>query len=282
MLPVGDKPLVHYSYEEAKEAGIEEITFIIGPNQRDVVDYFTRNLPLEQELEARGKPEAAAAIRDYLIDGPKIHFVVQEEAKGLGHAVWLAREHIRNEPFMVLLPDDLILAEPGKPSVTKQMIDTHQQVGGGHIISTQKRPVAMSKRYGVFDVESGDKVAAARSLVEKPAPENAPAINGMITAVLGRWLVESSILEELEKGKRTAGNEIQLTDAIGASIGTVPVYSFNYTEPYLDCGNPAGFLEANIAVAKRMAVTNQAMQATLQTLCSEQVADRAAEQRVAA
>lgn len=244
MLPVFDRPLIQYAIEEAAAAGISEVILVTARGKSLLEDHFDRAPELERVLEARGKSGALALARGTLPAGVTLGTVRQPEALGLGHAVWCARTLLGDEPFAVMLPDDLVLAPR---ACLAQMIDAWKAVGG-NLAAVEEVPAADTARYGILDVEHDDGVLArARGLVEKPGPDVAPSR----LAIIGRYILEPSVLRALERGKRGAGGEIQLTDALADCIPQSTFHGFRFAGRRIDCGSPEGLLEASITVAAR-------------------------------
>ncbi len=242
MLTVVDKPMIQYAVEEAVEAGIEEIVFVTGRGKAAMEDHFDHAYELEDVLKQKGKDDALQAVRDLMLEPGLISYVRQQRPLGLGHAVWCARAFVGDEPFAVVLPDDLFLAEPG---ALKQMVDVYGRVGG-NIVAVEEVPREFTNRYGILDVVNDDgKLASAKGLVEKPAPAEAPST----LSIIGRYLLQPEVFAELDKHETGAGGEIQLTDAMAKTIGAVPFHGFRVDGKRFDCGNKVGFIEANVAFA---------------------------------
>jgi UTP--glucose-1-phosphate uridylyltransferase len=242
MLAVVDKPLIQYAVEEARAAGVEEFILVNGRGKEAIEDHFDRSPELERTLAERGKNAELEALRAWLPKAGTVVSTRQPEALGLGHAVWCARELVGDEPFAVLLPDDLILS---RVSALKQMCDVYGDVGG-NMVAVEDVPRQHTKRYGIISPGAAKgRLVEAKAVVEKPTPEKAPST----MAVIGRYILEPKIFEHLEKQQRGAGNEIQLTDALAAMIGQRPFHGFRFDGRRFDCGDKVGFLEANIAFA---------------------------------
>ncbi len=240
MLPVVDKPLIQYAVEEARDAGIEEFIFVTGRAKSAIEDHFDYSYELEHLLEDQGKTEILAAVRELIPEAGKVSYTRQQKPLGLGHAVWCARFHIQNEPFAVLLADDLILAKTG---CLKQMMTTYHQVGG-NLVAIEDIAREETDRYGILDVVDDDgTIAKAKGLVEKPKPADAPST----LSIIGRYILQPEIMAYLDRQEKGAGGEIQLTDAMARSIGEIPFHGQRFEGTRYDCGNQLGFLEANIA-----------------------------------
>ena len=245
MLPVLDKPLIQYAVDEARAAGAERIVLVTARGKTAVVDHFDRAPALEAELESSGRGEAAAALRRAVPPAGSVIAVRQQRPLGLGHAVWCAREAVGDEPFAVLLPDDLILA--ARPCLA-QMVEAY---AGGALVAAMPVPRGEVSCYGVIDPganggegEEGSLVPVA-GMVEKPRPEAAPSN----LAVIGRYILPPAVIEHLAGHRRGAGGEIQLTDAIAALVGAHPVHGYRFAGERFDCGAALGLLEASVAVA---------------------------------
>jgi UTP--glucose-1-phosphate uridylyltransferase len=240
MLPVVDKPLIQYAVDEAREAGIEEFIFVTGRSKSSIEDHFDHSYELEHSLEERGKTELLNMLHTVLPKVGQVSYTRQQQPLGLGHAVWCARYHVRDEPFAVLLADDLILSKPG---CLRQMMDIYNDVGG-NLVAVEDVPKEDTSKYGILDVISDDgTIANARGLVEKPNPEVAPST----LSIIGRYLLQPEVFSQLDLQQTGAGGEIQLTDAIAKTIGVVPFRGFRFKGKRYDCGDKLGFLEANLA-----------------------------------
>lgn len=242
MLPIVDKPLVHYAFEEARAAGIERFIFITGRNKDAINNHFDYAYELESTLDAKNKSEELAITRDWLPEPGCVSFIRQQEPMGLGHAIWCARYAVGNEPFAVLLPDDMVLSDT---PCLRQMLDVYQETGG-NLVAVADVPHEHTSRYGILDVSEDDGTRLkAKGLVEKPKPEDAPST----ASIFGRYILQPEIFSYLEKQERGAGGEIQITDAIAATIGSMPFHGVRFNGTRYDCGNKVGFLAANIAFA---------------------------------
>ena len=244
MMPVVDKPLIQYAVEEAAEAGIEQMIIITGRNKRAIEDHFDRVPELEQELLAKGKHDLYEALHSATPEGVSFIFIRQSEQLGLGHAVLCAQPVVGDEPFAVILADDLIDASPG---VTSQLVKAYEQYGAS-VLAVQDVPRSETRRYGIVASTPLDsRIERVTGMVEKPDPAAAPST----LAVVGRYVLRPEIFDELATTERGSGGEIQLTDAIARRIrhGEVLAQRFNGTR--YDCGNKDGFLAANIAFARK-------------------------------
>ena len=242
MLPIVDRPLIQYAVDEAREAGIEEFIFVTGRNKSAIEDHFDRSFELERSLQEKGNADALKAIRDIVLEPGQITYTRQQSPLGLGHAVWCARHQVGDEPFAILLADDLILARPG---CLKQMIEVHAEIGG-NLVAVEDVPREQTDRYGILDVTSDDgRIAGAKGLVEKPKPADAPST----LSIIGRYILQPEVFEELDRAKPGAGGEIQLTDAMARTIPRIPFNGLRFDGKRYDCGNRAGFLEASVAFA---------------------------------
>jgi len=242
MLPVVDKPVVQYAVEEAKEAGIEQFIFVTGRGKHIIEDHFDHAYELEALLSAREKTRELDSLLEGLPVSGSVSFTRQQKPLGLGHAVWCARHLVGNEPFAVLLPDDLL---DGKPGALAQMIEAYNAVGGGVIIAAEEKPLEETRRYGV--IAPGKTTGNATEIlgvVEKPDPKDAPSR----LCIIGRYILQPEIFDELERGEKGAGEEIQLTDSIARLIGRMPFHAVKTTCARYDCGDKIGFLQANLAI----------------------------------
>ncbi len=242
MLPIVDKPLIQYAVEEARAAGIEEFIFVTGRGKTAIEDHFDRSWELEQTLQSRGKTALLEQALAFMPPPGQIAYTRQQEPLGLGHAVWCARHSIGNEPFAVLLADDLIQAE--SPCLA-QMVDAHAELGG-NMVAVMDVPRDETQRYGILDVvEEDGRLVRAKGLVEKPSPEDAPST----LSIIGRYILQPEVLQELDRQEVGAGGEIQLTDAMARTIGRLPFNGYRFEGRRYDCGDKAGFLEATVAFA---------------------------------
>ncbi|NOD64569.1 MULTISPECIES: UTP--glucose-1-phosphate uridylyltransferase GalU [unclassified Ruegeria] len=238
-----DRPLVQYAIDEARAAGIKEFIFVTSRGKSALEDYFDHNLVLEQELKAKKKDKLLEILNETNMESGAIAYIRQHKALGLGHAVWCARRLIGDEPFAVMLPDDVIAAD--KPCL-QQMIEAYEETGGNMVAAMEVAPEKTSS-YGVLDVgDSIGPVVPARGMVEKPEPTEAPSN----LAVIGRYVLRPSVLNNLNAMKTGSGGEIQLTDAIAEDIADgVPVFGYKFDGQRFDCGSKSGFLQATVAFA---------------------------------
>ncbi len=242
MLPVVDKPLIQYAVEEAKEAGIENFIFVTGRGKSAIEDHFDHSFELENILSSRQKTEALKTVQDMVGAPGHVFYIRQQEAMGLGHAVWCARQFVKDEPVAILLADDLILS---KTSCLKQMINSYEDVGG-NIVATMKVKKEHTSRYGIITPGAEKKsLVEVCGLVEKPDPEDAPSNY----AVIGRYILQPEVFDRLSSAKAGVGGEIQLTDSMATLIGDQAFHGLVFEGTRFDCGNKVGFLEANIAFA---------------------------------
>jgi UTP--glucose-1-phosphate uridylyltransferase len=242
LLPIVDRPLIQYAVDEARAAGIENFVFVTGRGKGAIEDHFDVSYELEETLAARGKTEELDRLRE-LRPGPgEVAYVRQMEPLGLGHAVWCARHVVRKEPFAVLLADELILAEP--PALAS-MIEVHEQTGG-NVVLVDEVPHTETQRYGIIEPGSASESAIdVVSMVEKPPPSAAPSN----LAIIGRYVLTAPIMQILETTAAGTGGEIQLTDALVASLGTQPFHAVQLEGQRYDCGSKAGFIQATIKLA---------------------------------
>ncbi len=240
LLTVVDRPLIQYAVDEAREAGIEQLIFVTGRGKSSLVDYFDMAFELETTMREKGKTlEALGPSRARF---GELVSVRQQQPLGLGHAVWCAREVVGDEPFAVLLPDDLM---SGTPGALKQMVEAWEKVGG-NMLATEEVPREKTGSYGVITPGRQDgAVTEVLGLVEKPKPEEAPSN----LAVIGRYILQPDVMRVLDKGETGAGGEIQLTDAMAQLIGKQPFHAIKVDAVRHDCGDKAGYVIANLALA---------------------------------
>jgi UTP--glucose-1-phosphate uridylyltransferase len=242
MLTLIDRPLIQYAVDEAREAGIEEFIFVSAAGKGALEDYFDTAAALEHRLRAAGKNDALAALGRTRMSEGSLTILRQAQPLGLGHAVRQAKHLIGNEPFAVLLPDDVI---KGKRGALAQMVQAHRNIGG-HMVATMDVPRVDTSKYGVLDIghENG-RISHARGLVEKPRADIAPSTK----AVVGRYILDSAIFDRLNNLGPGAGGELQLTDAINADVASVGVTGYRFEGERFDCGSVQGFVQATVAFA---------------------------------
>ncbi|MEO8400837.1 MAG: UTP--glucose-1-phosphate uridylyltransferase GalU [Gammaproteobacteria bacterium] len=243
MMPIVDKPLIQYAVEEAVAAGITELIFVTSSSKRAIEDHFDSNYELESSLLERGKFDLLEIVRDILPEGVSCAYIRQKSPQGLGHAVLCAKQLVTNEPFAVLLADDLI--DGGARSCLRQMVDAFEETQSS-LVAVQKIPSTETKKYGVVDVAgSNNLLTAIHGIIEKPNPEDAPSNLG----VVGRYILTPRIFTLLEQTVRGSGGELQLTDAIATLLNEQPVHALQFHGKRYDCGSKLGYLEATIAYA---------------------------------
>ncbi|MBT3941865.1 MAG: UTP--glucose-1-phosphate uridylyltransferase [Chloroflexi bacterium] len=243
LLPVIDRPLIHYGVAELAASGIHEIAMVLSPGLEAVADYFRPNAPLLNALEDRGDSERLTQLRA-INEMAEITVIEQTEARGLGHAVLMARDFIGDESFAVLLPDDLIWSDT--PAMA-QLANVSEDHGGSVVAAKRVVPEAISS-LGIIDAEpAGEGVHRVRGLVEKPPLEEAPSD----LAIIGRYILTPGVFDRIEQGSAGALGEIQLTDAIAAAIGTEPVHACEFTGDHIDAGTPPGMLAASLYEARK-------------------------------
>ena len=242
MLTIVDKPLIQYAVEEAMEAGIDEFVLVTGRGKHLMEDHFDHAYELEAILMERGKAKELEEVERIAPDPGRMSYTRQRRPLGLGHAVWCARQFINDEPFAVLLPDDLIQAVPG---CMKQMISAYEEVGG-NIVAVEDVPCEQTDRYGILDVaDDNGRLARAKGLVEKPSPDEAPST----LSIIGRYILQPEVFNHLDKHESGAGGEIQLTDAMAKTVESIPFHGFRFEGQRFDCGTKLGFVIANVAFA---------------------------------
>ncbi|MCT8158518.1 UTP--glucose-1-phosphate uridylyltransferase GalU [Pseudoruegeria sp. SHC-113] len=236
-----DRPLIQYAIDEAREAGIKEFIFVTSRGKSALEDYFDTNPQLEQSLRKKNKTELLNELKKTNMESGAIAYIRQHDALGLGHAVWCARRLIANEPFAVILPDDVIAAET---SCLKQMVEAYEETGG-NMVAAMEVPQEKAAAYGLLDVqEDMGSIVSVKGMVEKPEPESAPSN----LAVIGRYILTPQVMRNLNAKKEGAGGEIQLTDAIAQEIEAGrDVFGYRFRGQRFDCGSKAGFLQATVA-----------------------------------
>jgi len=242
MLPIVDKPLIQYAVDEALAAGVEEIIFVTGRGKAAIEEFFDYSVELTQILTKLGKENELKTVEIPVLEPGRIAYTRQQAPLGLGHAVWCARELVGDEPFAVLLADDLILSE--KPCLA-QMVGVFDKTGG-NVVAVVDVPREQTNRYGILDVASDDgRLITINGLIEKPEPKDAPST----ISIIGRYILLPEIFGHLSKMQTGAGGEIQLTDSMAKMIGRSPFHGLRYEGTRFDCGNKVGFFEANLAFA---------------------------------
>ena len=243
MITIVDRPLIQYAVDEAREAGIEELIFVTGRGKSALVDYFDQAFELEAMLKEKGKSLDVLAPSNAKFG--EVVTVRQQQPLGLGHAVWCARHIVGDEPFAVLLPDELMM---GRPNCLAQMVEAYEKVGG-NLVAALEVPESETSKYGVIDPGAADgRLIEIRGLVEKPAPGSAPS-NLMLP---GRYILQPDVMRELDSLEPGAGGEIQLTDAIARMVGKQPLNAYRFDGERYDCGSATGFVIANLAVALQL------------------------------
>ncbi|HEX5080086.1 MAG TPA: UTP--glucose-1-phosphate uridylyltransferase GalU [Geminicoccaceae bacterium] len=242
MLPVVDKPIIQYAFEEARAAGVEHFIFVTGRGKNVIEDHFDRAYELDDALLKKDKMAELDSITSWLPTPGELSFTRQQEPLGLGHAVWCARHLVGNQPFAVMLVDDLII---GDVPCLKQMVDAHAETGG-NVVAVEEVPREHTRRYGVLDPSGDDgRLVGVKGLVEKPEPADAPSR----LAVIGRYILLPEVFEHLDVQQPGAGGEIQLTDAMARMIDRHPFHGLRFAGQRFDCGSRVGYLEAIVACA---------------------------------
>jgi UTP--glucose-1-phosphate uridylyltransferase len=260
MLPVVDKPLIQYAVEEARAAGIQQFCLVTGRGKTAIVEHFDIAYELEATLRARHRDPELRMLRDAQLPPGSIVTVRQQEPLGLGHAIWCARAFVGDDPFAILLPDDLVLSET---PCTEQLAEAYYQTEGC-VVAVTEVPHDQTNRYGILNIGKDDgRLVDVRGLVEKPKPEDAPSN----LSIIGRYVLMPEVMQYLGMLEKGAGNEVQLTDAMAKLIGQVPFHGLRYEGRRFDCGDKIGFLEAQIAFALKRPDMAPAVQAFLKTYC---------------
>ena len=240
MLPVVDRPLIQYAVDEAREAGIEQMIFVTGRGKSAIEDHFDIAFELERTMTDRGKD--ISVLEPTRLGPGNCAYVRQQEPMGLGHAIWCARDIVGDEPFAILLPDDLMQCEV---SCTAQLADAYRETGG-NVVAIEEVPRDRVNRYGVLDVaEDRGRLVSVKGLVEKPPIEKAPSN----LTIIGRYVLMPEVIGHLARMEKGAGGEVQLTDGMAKLIGSQPFHGLRYQGRRFDCGDKAGFLEAQVAFA---------------------------------
>ena len=258
MLPINDRPLIQHVFEEAREAGIEEFIFVTGRYKNMLEEHFDFQPELEQTLEERGKDDMLAKVRDSEMPAGKLFLTRQPRPLGLGHAVWCAAKLVGDEPFAIMLPDDIVNYEKGCLS---QMIDAYNQYGG-NVVAVKDVPLEETKKYGILDIgeQKGDAVSI-NGLVEKPDPKDAPST----LSIIGRYILQPDIFKHLSVFEKGAGNEIQLTDAMAKLLGKQEFHGLRFKGEHFDCGSRLGFIAANLAYGMKDPEIGNGVKALLET-----------------
>jgi UTP--glucose-1-phosphate uridylyltransferase len=257
MVTIVDRPLIQYAVDEAREAGIEQLIFVTGRGKSALVDYFDQAVELEASLRDKGKNLDILAPSNAKFG--EVVTVRQQQPLGLGHAVWCARHIVGDEPFAVLLPDELMI---GRPNCLAQMVEAYERVGG-NLVAALEVPDSETHKYGVIDPgESDGRLTEIRGMVEKPAPGTAPS-NLMLP---GRYILQPDVMRALDAQERGAGGEIQLTDAMAKLIGSQPFHAYRFDGERYDCGSAVGFVIANLAVAMQRDDVSPAVRQFMTTL----------------
>ncbi|MGA0235297.1 MAG: UTP--glucose-1-phosphate uridylyltransferase [Alphaproteobacteria bacterium] len=270
MLTVVDRPVIQHAVQEALASGIEQLIFVTGRGKTAIEDHFDHAFELEATLAARGKEDALQTVEATNFPPGTIAYVRQQEPLGLGHAVWCARHVIGDEPFAVLLPDDIILGD--KPCLA-QLLDVYENLGtgdGANLIGVEAVEPEMTRKFGVLDIDrwlDDETSFIAKGIVEKPHPEEAPSN----MAVFGRYILDPTVLKHLDRQERGAGGEIQLTDAIDASIRDgVQTLGHLCDGRRFDCGSKEGFVLANVAYALQDTLMGPGLKRAIQDLVREE------------
>jgi UTP--glucose-1-phosphate uridylyltransferase len=242
MLPVVDRPLIQYAVDEARAAGIEQFCFVTGRGKTSIVEHFDVAYELEKTLEERNKMDILRELRGLAIEPGSLLTVRQQVPLGLGHAIWCARSFIGDDPFAILLPDDLMQCD--KPCIG-QLAEAYAETGG-NVVAIEEVPMDRVNKYGVLDIEKDmGRLVSVKGLVEKPPVDQAPSN----LTIIGRYVLMPEVIGHLAKMEKGSGGEIQLTDSMAKLIGTQPFHGLRYEGRRFDCGDKVGYLEAQIAFA---------------------------------
>lgn len=261
MLPVVDKPLIQYAIEEARAAGIEQFCMVTGRGKTALVEHFDIAFELEATLRERDKPDALAALKGAQVEPGSLVTVRQQVPLGLGHAIWCARAFIGDDPFAVLLPDDLILSD--KPCLL-QLAEAYRETVG-NVVAVVDVPRDQTNRYGILKIGRDDgRLVEVLGLIEKPKPAEAPST----LSIIGRYVLMPEVIGELARMERGAGGEVQLTDGMSRLIGRQPFHGLRYEGKRFDCGDRIGFLEAQIAFALKRPDLAPAVLEFLKSYCA--------------
>ncbi|MEM7025097.1 MAG: UTP--glucose-1-phosphate uridylyltransferase GalU [Pseudomonadota bacterium] len=242
MLPVVDKPIIQYAFDEALAAGIERFVFVTGRGKGAIEDHFDAAYELDDTLTKKGKLAELDSVTSWLPEPGALSFVRQPKPLGLGHAVWCARHLVGDEPFAVILVDDMVVADV---ACMRQMVEAHNETHG-NIVAVEEVPAEHTDRYGVLDpLDDNGHLVSIKGLVEKPHPAEAPSR----LAIIGRYILTPEVFSHLDRQQTGAGGEIQLTDAMAAMIGDQPFHGLRFAGQRYDCGTRLGYLEATVACA---------------------------------
>jgi UTP--glucose-1-phosphate uridylyltransferase len=256
MLPVVDRPLIQYAIEEARAAGIEQFCMVTGRGKTALVEHFDVAFELEATLRERNKTDALAALADTQVEPGSMVTVRQQVPLGLGHAIWCARAFVGDDPFAIMLPDDLVLSET---ACLRQLADVYRDTGG-NVVAVTEVPKEHTNRYGILKIGKDDgKLVEILGLVEKPPPQEAPSN----LSIIGRYVLMPEVIGHLARMERGAGGEVQLTDGMAKLIGAQPFHGLRYEGKRFDCGDKVGFLEAQIAFALKRSDLGPAVRAFL-------------------
>ena len=259
LLNVVDRPILSYIVEEARDAGIEHIVFVTGRSKGAIEDYFDHQVELEAQLAAKGKTDILEMMNAELAQAGEMSFTRQMQPKGLGHAVWCARDIVGDEPFAVILPDVIVDAQPG---ALKQLADVYAEVGG-NVIGVEQVPESETHKYGIVDPESRDgRRIRMKGMVEKPPRGEAPSN----LSISGRYILQPEIFGILERTERGAGGEIQLTDGMARLMRDQTFTAVEYEGVTYDCGDKIGLLRANVALALKRPDLGEQARAALTAL----------------
>jgi UTP--glucose-1-phosphate uridylyltransferase len=242
MLPVVDRPLIQYAVDEARAAGIEQFCFVTGRGKTAIVEHFDVHFELERILEERSKTKELAELRSLAMEPGSLITTRQQVPMGLGHAIWCARSFIGDDPFAILLPDDLMMCDV---SCTGQLAEAYRETGG-NVVAIEEVPMERVNKYGVIDIEKDmGRLVSVKGLVEKPPIDQAPSN----LTIIGRYVLMPEVITHLAKMELGAGGEVQLTDGMAKLLGTQPFHGLRYEGRRFDCGDKIGYLEAQIAFA---------------------------------
>ena len=256
MMPVVDKPLIQYAIEEARAAGIEQFCMVTGRGKTALVEHFDIAFELEATLRERNRTETLALLADTRLEPGSLVTVRQQEPLGLGHAIWCARAFVGDDPFAIMLPDDLVLSDT---ACLRQLADVYRDTGG-NVVAVTEVPKEHTNRYGILKIGKDDgKLVEVLGLVEKPAPQEAPSN----LSIIGRYVLMPEVIGHLARMERGAGGEVQLTDGMAKLIGEQPFHGLRYEGKRFDCGDKIGFLEAQIAFALKRPDLGPAVRAFL-------------------